>query len=141
MKLPKLAIEGSHRDIRQFVADQAAKSGFKVTACSPESAYEQSQDFSSILIWVTPQAVAPKTVTGGDYMAPTKHDSRSVHANVILFCTESLRERLLQANRLFAEIKAGAISPVFNGQLWRGYAMPATNYDIVLPHYQTRVPA
>lgn len=141
MKLPKLAIEGSHTDIRQFVAAQASKYGFQLISCIPENAYDLAQDESSLLIWVTPQISTPKIIVGAEYMAPTKHDSRNLYANVILFCTESLGERLLQIDRFLGEIKSGTIAAANTGQHWRGYTMPAANYDIVLPTWRKRVPA
>lgn len=141
MKLPKLAIEGSHTDIRQFVAAQASKSGFQLTNCIPESAYELAQDDSSLLIWVTSQITLPKIIIGAEYMAPIKHDPRNLYANVVLFCTESLGERLLQIDRFLGEIKSGTIAAANTGQHWRGFTMPPVNYDFILPSWSKRVPA
>ncbi len=141
MKLPKLAIEGSQTDIRQFVAAQASKSGFQLTSCVPENAYELAESKSTLLIWVTAQTAPPKAIATTEHRAYPKPDLRNLYANVMFFCTENLGERILQVDRFLAEIKSGAIGPSTSGQLWRGYTMPQTNYDIILPASRDRVSA
>lgn len=139
MKLPKLAIEGSHSDIRQFVAAQASKSGFQLTNCLSADAHNVSQGESTLLIWVTAQAAPPKAIATAERQVYVQHDLRNLYANVMFFCSENLGERLLQVDRFLAEIKSGAIHAASTGQLWRGYTMPQTNYEIVLPAWRERI--